>query len=304
MTRVITLLFLITALLPAAPGEPFYRLSFSERSRIFFTGDHSGNEEIYLVTEGRLRNLTNHPASDRWPTVDPSGLRLLFTSNRSGNYDLYTLDLRNGRLDRLTFDPADELSPIWSPDGRAVLFDLQKENGLFVTYRLDLSSRHRAPLFPGAPYPSTIVPFPSSRSGEIFFTGKVLLGWKVAKYDPLRKRYVDLGERGSCRPRLSPDGKRIAYVSHRDDGLGDIFSMNTDGSQKTNLTPSRSRFYDYYPSFSPDGKRIVFSSSSEGKGKGSYQLYLLDLATRKVRRIFFSSGNNSFPFWAPPLPQP
>ena len=42
--------------------------------------------------------------------------------------------------------------------------------------------------------------------------------------------------RTDASPRWSPDGKRIAFVSERDDGNSEIYVMNADGSFPTNLT--------------------------------------------------------------------
>lgn len=65
-------------------------------------------------------------------------------------------------------------------------------------------------------------------------------------------------------PSVSPDGRKIIFVSGRSNsGSDEIYTMNFDGSEQTRLTFSSSGCYN--PSFSPDGDRIVFTSS-EDKG--------------------------------------
>src|SRR6185436_7008367 len=63
-------------------------------------------------------------------------------------------------------------------------------------------------------------------------------------------------------PEWSPDGTKIVFMSWRDSTPGnpntEIYVMNADGSNQTNVTNDPSR--DLNPSFSPDGSRIVFSS--------------------------------------------
>jgi len=125
----------------------------------------------------------------------------------------------------------------------------------------------------------------------------VFLGWLVAKFNKSREVYAELAKRGSCRPKPSPDGTLVAYVSHEDDKLGDVFVMAPDGSGKKNLTRERSKTHDYYPCFSPDGKMIVFSSSPKEKGKTGYQLHTVDLQSGEVVRILTTNGNDSFPYW-------
>lgn len=119
----------------------------------------------------------------------------------------------------------------------------------------------------------------------------------MAKYDFATGRFTELTKKGSCRPKPSPDGRKVAYVCHDDDGLGDVYIMNRDGSGKTNATASRRDTHDYYPCFSPGSDRIVFSSSPRSKGKNGYQLHILDLKTGEIRNILTSPGNDSFPYW-------
>lgn len=62
-------------------------------------------------------------------------------------------------------------------------------------------------------------------------------------------------------PAWSPDGKRIAFVSTRDDANGDIYVMNADGAGVTRLTYNVGHA-DYTPAWSSDGKRIAYSRES------------------------------------------
>ena len=56
-------------------------------------------------------------------------------------------------------------------------------------------------------------------------------------------------------PDFSPDGRRIAFTSNRDQ-QGEIYVMNANGTGQTRLT--RRPGDDWAPDFSPEGKRIVF----------------------------------------------
>jgi Tol biopolymer transport system component len=270
---------------------------FDFGSRIVFCSDMDGNDDLYLLSRGRLTRLTDDPASDQWPVPDPKGERIVFTSNRAGSFDIYLMNLASRETRRLTSDPRDELSPSWSADGRFVYYDLASGRSGVRTMKLDLGTGVASELYPDPPFSSTIVTFPNPEGTELYFTGKVFLGWLVAKYEPGRGKYTELTKKGSCRPKVSPDGKKIAYVGHDDDGLGDIFVMNPDGSAKENMTRGRPDSHDYYPCFSPDGGTIVFSSSPKTKGKSAYQLHTLNLGTGEVRRILESGGNDRFPYW-------
>jgi Tol biopolymer transport system component len=241
--------------------------------------------------------LTDDPATDEWPVPNGKGKTIVFTSNRAGSFDLYTIDLASGAVRRLTSDPRDEVSPSWSADDAFIYYDLNVKGSSWKTMKMDVRTGASAPLFSKPPYSSTIVVFESPKADTIYFTGKVFLGWLVAKYEKATGAFRELTGKGSCRPKISPDGSLIAYVGHDDDGLGDVVVMAPDGSAKRNVTRTRSLTHDYYPCFSPDGNRIVFSSSPKEKGKNAYQLHTLDLKTGEVRRILTTSGNDSFPYW-------
>jgi len=290
---------LAACLLAGVPGLcfPGYISKFDYDSRIVFSSDFEGNTDIYLLTRNRLTKLTDDPATDEWPVPDPKGESIVFTSDRTGNFDVYTMNLKTREVKRLTSDSRDEVSPSWSADGRFIYYDLKTGGNTWKTMKLDLTSGRSAPLFPDSPYKTTIVAFENRHGGEIYFTAKALVGWFVAKYNASDNKFTDLTKSGSCRPKVSPDGKKVAYVCFDDDHLGDIFLMNSDGSQKTNLTKDRPQFYDYYPCFSPSGDMIVFSSSPKSQKKAGYQLYTLDLKSGEVQRIFAADGNNRFPYW-------
>jgi len=272
-------------------------LNFNHDSRMVFSSDMGGNPDIYLLTRNQLTRLTDEPATDEWPVPDSKGQSIVFTSDRSGNFDIYLMNLAGREVKRLTSDSRDEVSPSWSPDDKAVYFDLEIKKDTWQTMKLDLATGRIAPLFPDPPYKSTIVAFENKRGDEVYFTAKVFLGWLVAKFNKSREVYAELAKRGSCRPKPSPDGTLVAYVSHEDDKLGDVFVMASDGSGKKNLTRERSKTHDYYPCFSPDGKMIVFSSSPKEKGKTGYQLHTVDLQSGEVVRILTTNGNDSFPYW-------
>ncbi len=278
-------------------GGPAPVVNFDQDSRIVFNSNMGGDDDIYLLSRNRIERLTDDPAEDRWPVPDGKGEKIVFTSNRGGNFDIYVMDLKTRKIERLTSDARDDVSPSWSADGKYIYYDLTVGRNSWQSMKLDLQTKASVPLFPDPPYSSTITVFPDPKGREIYFTGKVLLGWLVAKYDMTSKQYTKLTKSGTCRPKISPDGAKVAYVGHEDDGLGDVFLINPDGSGKVNATKKRSDSHDYYPCFSPAGDMIVFSSSPKAKGKDAYQLHTLDLKTGEIRRILTSAGNDSFPYW-------
>ena len=64
------------------------------------------------------RLLTHGASADRQPVYSPDGGRVVFSSNRSGNLDLWALEPATGSLRRLTDHPAEDWDPAFLPDGR------------------------------------------------------------------------------------------------------------------------------------------------------------------------------------------
>ncbi|HXT21074.1 MAG TPA: protein kinase, partial [Thermoanaerobaculia bacterium] len=73
--------------------------------------------EVGLRDAGAGR-LTRGNSNDRQPVYSPDGRRIVFSSNRSGNLDVWALELATGSVRRLTDHPGDDWDPALMPDGR------------------------------------------------------------------------------------------------------------------------------------------------------------------------------------------
>jgi Tol biopolymer transport system component len=78
------------------------------------------------------RDLTNDKFFDRYPRWSPDGKNIVFTSDRSGKYEIWTLDVDALNLRQLTFDSlGDTTFPVWSPDGSRILFHSNFTNKIY-----------------------------------------------------------------------------------------------------------------------------------------------------------------------------
>ena len=92
----------------------------------------------------------------------------------------------------------------------------------------------------------------------------------------------------------SPDGKRIAFSSTRDEaGNAEIYVMNRDGTAIRRLTHHPG--IDVSPSWSPTGRELVFTSERTG----SPQIFVMDAEGLNLRRLSRGGSYNAEPFWSP-----
>jgi Tol biopolymer transport system component len=76
--------------------------------------------------------LTTSIGFDRQPVYSPDGREVLFSSNRSGNTDLWIVDRRTGALRQITDDPTHDWDPAFSPDGRSIMWSSNRSGNMEI----------------------------------------------------------------------------------------------------------------------------------------------------------------------------
>jgi len=87
----------------------------------------------------RLTTNSSDTAPSWSPDGAPNGGQVAFISARTGNWDLYLVDVGTGQETRLTDHSAADVAPAWSPDGRRLAF-LSDRDGAWAVYVLDVKS--------------------------------------------------------------------------------------------------------------------------------------------------------------------
>ncbi len=82
-----------------------------------------------------VRNISNSDSEDYHIAWSPDGERLAFTSDRTGNAELFAYEILTSKLVRLTWDPAQDDHAVFSPDGNFVAFESTRggDASIFVT---------------------------------------------------------------------------------------------------------------------------------------------------------------------------
>ena len=91
-------------------------------------------------------------------------------------------------------------------------------------------------------------------------------------------------------PSWSPDGKKIAFVSDRNNRANHIYVMDSDGQNLIRLTNEAA---SREPAWSPDGKKIMYV-----RGRGGIHLWVMDADGGNKTRITHA-GLNVYPAWSP-----
>ncbi len=272
---------------------------FPLEGRIIFQSNFDGDNEIYLLAKTGLKKLTDNDWEDEYPVWSPDGKSIAFTANPNGNYDIFLMNAEGTGITQLTTASSDEKEPAWFPDGENVVYTREIKKFLrksLTLLEVNIRTKKSKRVISHYNKPHALSNI-SPRGNLLTFTGKKTFGWDVALFNMANDEVKFLEDGGkSCRARFSKDGQKLAYVSSKADGKGDIWTMNPDGSEKMRIT-HLSDTYDYFPSWSPDNKYIVFDSSHQHNHNGDWRLCVVEVQTKKVSFLFDTPGNDIFPDW-------
>ncbi|HEX8385197.1 MAG TPA: hypothetical protein VF576_03380, partial [Rubricoccaceae bacterium] len=172
-------------------------------------------------------------------TVSPDGRYMIFTSTRSGDLELWRLELATGALLQLTDTPGYDGGAFFSADSRQIVWRASRPTG-------DDLAGYQALLRQYVVEPGALNLF-------------------VADVDGRNARQVTDLPGANWAPFFHPNGRQIVFATnHRTVATNggrtfDLYRVNTDGTGLERLTFSDT--FDAFPMFSPDGSKLVFASN-------------------------------------------
>ena len=258
---------------------------------------------VVNVESGAKRLLCDWDAMQ--PAWSPHGARVAFWFMPAsvGRSDVATVPSAGGEPVVVTKDATTNWNPVWSPDGKYLYFASDKSGSMsFRRVRVE-EETGRVLSEPEA------VNTPSKFSRHLGFTrdGRHMIyvqtdnqsNIQAAEFDARDEkvvgepRWVTRGDRLVVRPELSPDGRQFVMRLPRRT-QDDIVLVNRDGTNWRDLTDDK--YFDRYPRWSPDGKRVAFASDRSG----TYEIWTMDAGGSNLRQLTFNSRpNTSFPVWSP-----
>ena len=192
--------------------------------------------------------------------VAPDGERLLVSSDRSGNPDLWLMPVEGGEMQQWTTDPTPDWAPRWSPDGREVAYYAFRSGNRDILVMpaggglvRQFAQNEAEDLYPAWSPDGEAIAFYSHRSGN----RDIWVLWDEAgkaqqlTVDPGRDRF----------PQWSPDGKWLVFSSDRT-GVQRLWRVPATGGEPEPVTQGPAGFSRW----SPEGMQIYFLGDAERAG--------------------------------------
>jgi Tol biopolymer transport system component len=276
------------------------KLLFGSTANNLVSGDTNGVEDLFLkdlvtgattrISTGSSGNEGNGASYVYSQAFSPDGTKIVFESTSSNlvpgdtnaHSDVFLKDLTNGNLTRLSTSASgaqgndDSFAPAFSPDGTKVAFDSHATNFVVGDTAYD----------------------------DVFL--KDLVTGAITRVSPDISA-PGTGSYESSYPAFSPDGTKIAYETYHVLDLGyygvivnseiDVKDLTTGVITvvaNTDLNDDQFNYDQHNPTFSPDGKKIMFSSVADnlvaGDSNGSSDIFIKDLVTGTITRVSTDSS--------------
>ncbi len=208
--------------------------------------------DIYVkgVRGGESRILNGSAGYDAEATVSPRGDRMIFTSSRDGDLDLYSMKTDGSDVVRLTQEIGYDGGAFFSADGQKIVY--RAHHPADSAGKADFLELLRN----GLVRPSVM---------ELF----------IMNADGSGKKQITDFKAASFAPYFHPDGNSLVFASNMKDPKGrnfDIFSIKTDGTNLKQITFNDS--FDGFPVFTSDGKKLVFSSNRNARRPGETNIFI------------------------------
>ncbi len=198
------------------------------------------------------KRLTNHKGYDAEATVSPDGKKIVFTSDRTGDLELWTMNIDGSDQKQVTTGLGYDGGAFFSPDSKKLVFRSSRP-------KTDQEKKeYKELLAQGLVKPTNM---------EIY----------VCNVDGTDLQQVTKLGNANWAPFFHPSGEKILFSSNHASEKGfpfNLYLINIDGTGLEQITFDG--IFDAFPMFSPDGKKLIFSSNRNNGGTRNTNLFIAD----------------------------
>jgi Tol biopolymer transport system component len=231
---------------PACPPRPDY-------SKGYVWGVYSSYRIYYATATGKiLKNLTPWKGYNAEATLSADGRKIVFTSSRDGDLDIYTMnpDGTGGR--QLTHQLGYDGGPAFSPDGQWIVYRAHHPQGA------DEVARYRSLL-------------------EKDLVSPLEMDLYVMRADGSDQQQITRLAGASFAPAFYPDSRQIIFSSNYQAPTTSEFELYTIDRSGSRLEPvTFVGGFNAFPMFSPDGKKLAFISNRNAKAPHEINVFIAD----------------------------
>jgi TolB protein len=300
---------------PLNPEEIFFKDWESIQANLLFVGEVPESEGINFLFEGKiydvkagrfifgkryqsekaLLRLVAHKMADEIMKIygerELFTSKIVFTSNRDGNDELYMMDYDGHNQTRVTFNKKQDYMPAWSADGKKIAYTSYQNNmaGLYILNPFE--GEITEVVSKGTSFAPTFSP----DGKKLAFCSTLEEGNPeiyVATSEGKKIKRLTFNKAIDTAPSWSPTSREIAFTSDRG-GTPQIYIMDAEGSNVRRISFGGS--YHDAPAWSPAGDRIAYVSRVDQ----IFDIYVLNLRTEQVIKLTESNARNETPSWSP-----
>ena len=261
----LTSVFVRTLLLLGFPNSLRFAQADDVTLDFAYTSNHDGQVGVYHHNADGERLLTERFKVAEAPSWAPNGEQIAFQAKVGEQFDIFVLNVGTGEFRQLTNSPENDFHPVWSPDGGTIAFWSNRSSNCWL-WLIDVDGNNE------------------------------------------RKFPVELSDIASFS--WSPDGKQTAFCTpsplEKDLSKTDLFRVSLEcdicladarGENSRKIASLANSVMS--PSWSPDGRRLVFSQSSKPFTITDFQIFVVNVDGSELQQLTTEPGQNLCPKWSP-----